>query len=169
MKQAGCPVSHAFMKESVLKLHRMKLYTQRLKNVPPELLNVCLEAGGWNLQENIIVKSVQSPSSHLSTCPFPIFTLSTTIIFSLAASCVHFFHFLFPVILCLLTHRPDVIYRHSNMRPSAVYFSISLRPPDHRHCYRPPQILLDIYSSVVKKSKVSCWEASIDLLLHLDL
>lgn len=53
----------------------------------------------------------------------------------------YFFSFTFlnvAVISCLLTHRLHVIYRHPNGRPGAVYFSISLRPPERRHCYRAP-------------------------------
>lgn len=63
------------------------------------------------------------------------------------------FLFYFPtiaVISCLLTHRLDVIYRHPNVRPNAVYFSISLRPPEHRHCYRAPWASTMILPDIVQ-------------------
>lgn len=144
-----------------------------LKSASLKQLN--LSSAGWYLQENITVSNIQSPSLHLSSYPFPISTLSKIIIFILAASCAQFFLFCFhtiAVISCLLTHQLDVIYRHPNVRPNAVYFSISIRPPEHRHCYRaPPGFHHDTsgHSSVVKKWKASCWEAFFDRLCHLDL
>lgn len=178
----GRPLSHVASikyKRELPKLHRMKPYTlKRLKSVSPKWSNLFSAGGGWNQQENIIVSNVQSPSLHLSTYPFPIFPLSKIIIFILAASCSEFFSYFyfFPftflsvaVISCLLTHRLHVIYRHPNGRPGAVYFSISLRPPEHRHSYRAPSGFHHDtagHSSVAMRSKALSREA---FPKHLDL
>lgn len=66
---------------------------QGLKSVSPSSWTFSLQAE--TCRRIIIVSSVQSPSSHLSTYPFPISTLSKIIIFILAASVRSFFFILF--------------------------------------------------------------------------
>lgn len=84
------------IKEYVIEVAQYETVNHKgLKSVSPKQLN--LFSAGWNLQENITVSNVQSPSSHLSTYPFPISTLSKIIIFILAASCAQFFYFIFPL------------------------------------------------------------------------
>lgn len=160
-------------KRELQKLHRMKLCTlKRLKSGSPKWSNLfsagrrLKPAGEYYCQQRSVtlLALINLPFSH-----FPL--IKNNYLYSCGLLLwVFFFLFLFfsftflsiAVISCLLTHRLHVIYRHPNGRPSAVYFSISLRPPERRHCYRAPSGFNHDtagHSSVAIRSKALSQEA----------
>lgn len=172
----GRPLSHVTSikyKRELPKLHRMKLYTlKRLKSVSPKWSNL-FYAGGWlkpageyycQQRSVTLLALINLPFSH-----FPLiknnYLYSRGLLLRVFFSYFYFFSFTFlsiAVISCLLTHRLHVIYRHPNGHPSAVYFSISLRPPERRHCYRAPSGFHHDtagHSSVAMRSKALSREA----------
>lgn len=157
----------------------MKLCTlKRLKSVSPKWSNLFSAgrrlklAGEYYCQQRSVtlLALINLPFSHILIKNNYLY--SRRLLLQVFFPVFLFFSFTFlsvAVILCLLTHRLHVIYRHPNGHASAVYFPISFRPPERRHCYRAPSGFHHDtagHSSVAMRSEALFLEA---FPKHLDL